>query len=74
MRITVRDMPAAFVHGVPETWRIWDAIIGESVRDDAIALALPGAGERQKSPQSSSTQGRALPDEAVTDITVSREA
>src|SRR5262245_34839948 len=35
-------MPAVFVHGVPETWRVWSAIIDASGRDDAVALALPG--------------------------------
>ncbi len=35
-------MPAVFIHGVPETHRIWDAIRAECGRDDTIALALPG--------------------------------
>ena len=38
-------MPIVFVHGVPETWRVWDGIIGESGRDDVVALALPGVRE-----------------------------
>jgi pimeloyl-ACP methyl ester carboxylesterase len=37
-------MPAVFVHGVPDTWRVWNAIIDESGRDDVVALALPGFG------------------------------
>lgn len=35
-------MPAAFIHGVPETWRVWDAVRAAAGRDDTIALALPG--------------------------------
>lgn len=35
-------MPAVFVHGVPETFRTWDAIRSEVSRTDTLALALPG--------------------------------
>jgi len=35
-------MPAVFVHGVPETHRIWDAIRSKLSRDDTIAVDLPG--------------------------------
>ncbi len=35
-------MPAVFVHGVPETWRVWDGIIAATGRRDVVALALPG--------------------------------
>lgn len=36
-------MPAVFVHGFPETDRIWDAV-RRVLRHDSIALALPGFG------------------------------
>ncbi len=35
-------MPAVFVHGVPERAAIWDDLRGHLVRDDHIAVALPG--------------------------------
>ena len=35
-------MPAVFIHGVPETWRVWDAVRTATGRVDTIALALPG--------------------------------
>lgn len=37
-------MPAFFVHGVPETHRLWDPIIAGLERDDTIAIDLPGFG------------------------------
>jgi pimeloyl-ACP methyl ester carboxylesterase len=37
-------MPAVFVHGVPETPAIWDALRSHLQRDDVIALQLPGFG------------------------------
>jgi pimeloyl-ACP methyl ester carboxylesterase len=37
-------MPAVFVHGVPETPAIWDALRSNLQRDDVIALQLPGFG------------------------------
>ena len=35
-------MTAVFVHGVPETFRIWDAIRAQMPQTRTIALALPG--------------------------------
>lgn len=35
-------MPAVFVHGVPDTARVWDPLIAATGRADAIAVALPG--------------------------------
>lgn len=35
-------MPAVFIHGVPETSRVWDRIRALVDRDDTIALSLPG--------------------------------
>jgi pimeloyl-ACP methyl ester carboxylesterase len=37
-------MPAVFVHGVPETPAVWDALRSHLQRDDVIALQLPGFG------------------------------
>jgi len=37
-------MPAVFVHGVPETARLWDGVRRHLQRDDTIALSLPGFG------------------------------
>jgi pimeloyl-ACP methyl ester carboxylesterase len=37
-------MPAVFVHGVPETPVVWDALRAALHRDDVIALQLPGFG------------------------------
>lgn len=37
-------MPAVFVHGVPETTVVWDALIAQVQRDDVVALGLPGFG------------------------------
>ncbi len=37
-------MTAVFLHGVPETASIWDPLIAELDRDDAITIALPGFG------------------------------
>jgi pimeloyl-ACP methyl ester carboxylesterase len=36
-------MPAVFVHGFPETDRIWDSL-RRVLEHDSIALALPGFG------------------------------
>src|SRR5690349_3384943 len=41
-RIDRRSMAAVFVHGVPETYRIWDGVRAQLSRDDTTALALPG--------------------------------
>lgn len=35
-------MPAVFIHGVPETAHVWDAVRAAAGRADTIALALPG--------------------------------
>jgi pimeloyl-ACP methyl ester carboxylesterase len=39
----MRRVPAVFVHGVPETSRLWDRIRAH-LNTDSIALALPGFG------------------------------
>jgi len=35
-------MPAVFLHGVPDTFRMWDRVRSHLSRDDVIALAMPG--------------------------------
>jgi pimeloyl-ACP methyl ester carboxylesterase len=37
-------VPAAFVHGVPDTATLWDPIVARLARDDVVALRLPGFG------------------------------
>ena len=37
-------MTVAFVHGVPDTHRVWDAVLSRLARTDAVALSLPGFG------------------------------
>ena len=37
-------MPAVFVHGVPETPAIWDALRSKLSRDDVVTVQLPGFG------------------------------
>ena len=37
-------MPAVLVHGVPDTHRVWRALIGRLRRDDVVTLSLPGFG------------------------------
>jgi pimeloyl-ACP methyl ester carboxylesterase len=37
-------MPAVFVHGVPDTPQVWDAVIGRLGRKDVVTLSLPGFG------------------------------
>lgn len=37
-------MPAVFVHGVPETHRLWEDLRAELRREDTVALSLPGFG------------------------------
>jgi len=37
-------MPAVFVHGVPDTQRVWDAGISRLDRKDVVTLSLPGFG------------------------------
>jgi pimeloyl-ACP methyl ester carboxylesterase len=35
-------MPAVFVHGVPDTPGVWDAVVSHLERKDVVRLALPG--------------------------------
>ena len=35
-------MPAVFIHGVPDTYRLWDPVLAHLDRPDVVALALPG--------------------------------
>lgn len=37
-------MPVVFVHGVPDTWRVWRALIRRVRREDVVTLSLPGFG------------------------------
>lgn len=37
-------MPAIFIHGVPDTARVWDRLMERLGSGDAVALALPGFG------------------------------
>lgn len=37
-------MPVVFVHGVPDTFRVWDEVRGQMPTLDTTALALPGFG------------------------------
>jgi pimeloyl-ACP methyl ester carboxylesterase len=37
-------MPVVFVHGVPDTQRVWDGIISRLTRKDVVTLSLPGFG------------------------------
>jgi pimeloyl-ACP methyl ester carboxylesterase len=37
-------MPAVFVHGVPDTHRLWDPLRAHLKRPDVIAVSLPGFG------------------------------
>src|SRR6202162_4432404 len=37
-------MPAVFVHGVPDTQQVWDAVIARLDRKDVVTLSLPGFG------------------------------
>jgi pimeloyl-ACP methyl ester carboxylesterase len=38
------SMPAVFVHGVPDTYRMWDRLRSHLKRTDVVAVALPGFG------------------------------
>jgi pimeloyl-ACP methyl ester carboxylesterase len=42
-------MSVVFVHGVPETARLWDGVRRRLGRDDTIALSLPGFGNPRPS-------------------------
>jgi pimeloyl-ACP methyl ester carboxylesterase len=35
-------MPAVFVHGVPDTPEVWEAVVSRLGRKDVVRLALPG--------------------------------
>jgi pimeloyl-ACP methyl ester carboxylesterase len=37
-------MPVLFVHGVPDTHRVWSALPGRIARPDLVTLSLPGFG------------------------------
>jgi len=37
-------MPVVLVHGVPDTHRVWDKVIGRLSRRDVVTLSLPGFG------------------------------
>ncbi len=37
-------MPAVFIHGVPDTYQVWNRLRARLSRTDVIALALPGFG------------------------------
>jgi len=37
-------MPVVFVHGVPDTQRVWDAVASRLNRKDVVTLSLPGFG------------------------------
>lgn len=37
-------MPVVFVHGVPDTQRVWDAVVSQLARKDVVRLSLPGFG------------------------------
>jgi pimeloyl-ACP methyl ester carboxylesterase len=37
-------MPAVFVHGVPDTRQVWNAVISRLARKDVVTLSLPGFG------------------------------
>jgi pimeloyl-ACP methyl ester carboxylesterase len=37
-------MPAVFVHGVPDTQRVWDAVVSRLDRRDVVTVSLPGFG------------------------------
>ncbi len=35
-------MPAVFIHGVPDTYRVWEPVLRHLDRSDIVTLALPG--------------------------------
>ena len=37
-------MPAVLVHGVPDTHRVWHAVVGRLRCRDVVTLSLPGFG------------------------------
>jgi pimeloyl-ACP methyl ester carboxylesterase len=40
-------MPAVFVHGVPDTARVWQPVIDRLHRKDVVSLSLPGFGNKR---------------------------
>src|SRR5262250_2949556 len=38
------DMPVVFVHGVPDTQLVWDAVVSHLGRRDVLRVSLPGFG------------------------------
>ena len=38
------SMPAVFVHGVPDTHRVWSPLLARVARKDVVTLSLPGFG------------------------------
>jgi pimeloyl-ACP methyl ester carboxylesterase len=38
-------VPALFVHGVPDTDRVWHAVLPKLDRRDVVSLRLPGFGQ-----------------------------
>ena len=40
-------MPAVFVHGVPDTARVWQPLLKHLKRKDTVCLALPGFGNKR---------------------------
>ena len=38
-------MPVVFVHGVPDTYRVWRSILERINRSDVVTLSLPGFGD-----------------------------
>jgi len=35
-------MPAVFVHGVPDTYHLWDPLRSDLRRSEVVAVSLPG--------------------------------
>lgn len=40
-------MPAVFVHGVPDTARVWQPLLAQLKRKDTVCLSLPGFGNKR---------------------------
>jgi pimeloyl-ACP methyl ester carboxylesterase len=40
-------MPAVFVHGVPDTARVWQPLLAQLKRSDVVCLSLPGFGNER---------------------------
>ena len=48
-------MSVVFVHGVPDTQLVWDAVVSRLDRRDVLRVSLPGFGCPVSSPISQST-------------------